>query len=109
MLLHHLMIHFGFECHFTPCAELNGVMIQDGFHVWQKKFVLLKEAISAFIYKFCLEPNWSFVLYEKPILGDHPKAHSEKHCGFHENCHFSWKPQCFSWKVVVFMKSGSFY
>ena len=26
--------------------------------------------------------DWSFVLYERPILGDHPKAHSEKRCGF---------------------------
>ena len=52
---------------------------------------------------------WSFVLYERPILGDHPKAHSEKRCGFHENCCFSWKLQCFSWKVAVFMKSSGFY
>ena len=51
-----------------------------------------------------LFPYWSFVLYERPILGDHPKAHSEKHCGFHENCCFSWKPQHFSWKVAVFTR-----
>ena len=34
---------------------------------------------------------WSFVLYERPILGYHPKAHSEKHCGFHEKQWFSLK------------------
>ena len=54
---------------------------------------------------------WSFVLYERPILGGHLKAHSEKHCGFHENWCFSWKPlwflwnwQCL-WKLMLFMKS----
>ena len=38
---------------------------------------------------------WSFVLYERPILGDHPKAHSEKHCGFHEKQQFSLKSSSF--------------
>ena len=25
---------------------------------------------------------------ERPILGDNPKAHNEKHCGFHEKRQF---------------------
>ena len=42
-----------------------------------------KSPIAPCISKY--NADWSFVLYERPILGDHPKAHSEKRCSFHEN------------------------
>ena len=49
--------------------------------------------------------------FERPILGDNPKAHAEncmKSSGFHENCYFSWKPLLFTWKVAVFTEKQQF-
>ena len=51
---------------------------------------------------------WSFVLYERPILGDHPKAHSEKHCSFHENHHFSVKTITFHENCNAFHEKWQF-
>ena len=43
-----------------------------------------------------LQHNWSFVIYERPILGDSPKPHfvakygfQMKSAGFHKICHIS--------------------